>query len=288
MLLSKENKLLIDKTLEEDCAFHDLTSGIVIANNTSAKAFIHSKENCILCGVEAARYIFNRLDKKATFKLFKNDSQNIKKGDRILEINSNTRSILSAERTALNFLSFLSGVATKTSKFVQKIKDLPAKIYDTRKTFPLLRSFQKYAVKTGGGFNHRFSLNHAILIKENHLKGSKLLIKGKPDLKAIEKVFDSIRKKNKGPIEIEVESLQEFRKIIEIHPDIILLDNFNLSQLKTAVQFRNKHYPKIILEASGGISLSNIRKVALTGVERISVGDITHTVDSIDLSLDLL
>ncbi|RKY40596.1 MAG: carboxylating nicotinate-nucleotide diphosphorylase, partial [Candidatus Omnitrophota bacterium] len=195
--------------------------------------------------------------------------------------------ILTAERTALNFLSLLSGIASYTYKFVKKIEKTKAKIRDTRKTTPLLRALEKYAVRVGGGFNHREGLWDGILIKDNHLRAAGIIKNKKIDKKKILEMFKMMKENTSLEIEIEVENLSQFRKVIACLPDIVLLDNFSFPQIKKAVVFRDKFFPQVKLEVSGGINLDNVEKIACLGVDFIAVGSITHSPKAVDFSLEV-
>lgn len=210
------------------------------------------------------------------------DGNTLHPGDHIGRIEGPMRKILAAERTALNFLQHLSGVATLTWRFVEATKGLPCRIFDTRKTLPGWRLLEKYAVRCGGGYNHRMGLFDGVLIKDNHLAA----LGGGPE--AVRKSIHAAREMNDPeiPVEVEVESLDLLDIALACQPDIILLDNMSLDQLRGAVRRRNEKAPKIQLEASGGITLENVRAVAETGVDRISVGALTHSAPALDIALD--
>lgn len=288
MLLNKEVKKIIEIAFEEDAVENDLTTFFTIPSSLTIEAVILAKESGILCGLEIARLVFKEKDKKIKFKPFKREGEFFKNNEKIVYLKGKAESILICERLALNFLSFLSGIATTTKEFVEKVKDLNVKIMDTRKTTPNLRVLEKYAVRIGGGFNHRMNLKEAVLIKDNHLRAARFIDKDKIDLYKISKCIKKIRKYFKGTLEIEVENLKEFKAIIQYEPDIIMLDNFSLKDLKKAVNFRNKFFPKVKLEASGRVNLKNVRKIANTGVDFISIGALTHSSKAIDFSLEIL
>ena len=278
---------LVRSSLKEDIGKRDITTGLFIPKDKMAKAVILAKEDCVVCGMEIAKIVFKATDNKIKFKSSAADGQHIKKGKVMARIQGKARSILIAERTALNFLSHLCGIATLTRRFVQAIKPYRVKIMDTRKTIPNLRALQKYAVRIGGGINHRFKLDEMVLIKDNHLKviGDRLWVIGFKKIK--NKIPTKIKK------EVEVKTLQEFKQALKIRADIIMLDNMKLSDIKKAVMIRNclspnTYHPTPKLEASGGITLKNIKKVAATGVDMISVGVLTHSAKSIDISLEVL
>ena len=252
----------------------DITTRL-ITNNKKIKANIISNENCIVGGLNFAKEAFKYSDKKVIFKTKTRDGEKIKKGKVVAIVSGKAKAILKSERVALNFLSFISGVATTTRKFVEKVKDKNCKICCTRKTAPNLRSIQKYSVKLGGGINHRFNLSDEILIKDNHIA-----IDGN-----IRKLVKRAIKNRKGKkITVEVDNLNQIKKIMDLKFNRILFDNMNSNALRKAVKQTNKLYET---EASGGITLKNVRKIASTGVKRISVGKITHSAPAIDFKLNI-
>ena len=231
-------------------------------------------ENGILGGIDFAKETFKLIDKKIKFISKKKEGSKIKKGSTIALIDGNLKNILTAERVALNFLSHISGIATRTNKFVKKIGN-KSKICCTRKTIPNIRVLQKYGVKLGGGKNHRFNLSDEFLIKDNHI--------------ASEKNFENIIKKaiknkNGRKITVEVDSIKQLKKIMGLKFDTVLLDNMKPQILKTAVKLINKKYET---EASGGVNLKNIKKISNTGVDRISIGCLTHSVTALDFKLEI-
>ncbi len=252
----------------------DITTKL-IKNNKKINAKIIVNENCIIGGLNIAKKIFRQKDKNIIFKFKTTDGKKIKKGKVVAIVYGKPRAILSSERVALNFLSMISGVATKTKRFVDKVKGKSCKIYCTRKTIPNLRVLQKYAVKLGGGFNHRFNLSDEILIKDNHIavEGNILKI-----------VKRAIKNKKGKKITVEVDNLNQLKKILGLKFDRILFDNMNFKSLKKGVLMSNKLYET---EASGGITLKNVKKIASSGIKRISVGQITHSAPSINFSLDI-
>jgi len=287
MSLSKTEKLTIKVALAEDIGKKDITTSLAIDKPTKIKAKIIAKQNGILCGMEVVNFVFKQVSKKTTFKALKKDGSSLKKGAVIALVSGYARDVLAAERVALNFLSLLSGVSTATKSFVDKVKGTKAKIRDTRKTTPGLRELEKYAVRVGGGLNHRLSLYGGILVKDNHLRTGKYLKGLKFDEEKIQKLIKGIRKKVSHRVEIEVETLAELRSLAKYKPDVIMLDNFTQANLKKAVNFRNKYFPRIKLDASGRINLKNVRAVALSGVDYISVGMITHSQSAVDFSLEI-
>lgn len=272
-------KHLIHLALSEDVGKRDLTSEAVIENRLSGKAIIVAKQEGIIAGLPVAKMVFQMVNPRIIFNQLKQDGERIKKGEKVASIQGKVKTILAAERTALNFLQRLSGIATLTTKYVEKIKGTRTRILDTRKTTPGLRVLEKYAVKAGGGENHRMGLFDMILIKENHIK-------------AAGGISDAIKRaRSKYPrqkIEVEVRSLSELREAIESKPDWIMLDNMKIQQMKKAVKMIRSTGPNIKIEASGGINLRNVRKIALTGVDFISVGALTHSAPALDLSLILI
>ncbi|MFH1767959.1 MAG: carboxylating nicotinate-nucleotide diphosphorylase [Candidatus Omnitrophota bacterium] len=278
----------IKRALKEDIGRGDVTTGLSIPALMNTKALIIAKEDGVLCGVDIAKEVFRRVDRKLKIKASEKDGALFKKGEKIMRINGRAQSILTAERVALNFLSLLSGTATYTHKFVERVKGTKAKIMDTRKTTPSIRILEKYAVQTGGGKNHRHGLWDGLLIKDNHLKALGIVTKKQLDETKLDALIKRLKKKANIAIEIEVETTAEFKKVIEYKPDIIMLDNFNLAALKKAVNFRDRHYPRVKLESSGGIDLNNVAQIAKSGVDFISIGAITHSPESVDFSLDIV
>tara|TARA_B100000029_G_scaffold498036_1_gene566327 strand:- start:113 stop:898 length:786 start_codon:yes stop_codon:yes gene_type:complete len=251
----------------------DITTGL-IKNNIKIKAKIVSNENCVIGGLNYAKEAFKYSDKKIFFKPNTKDGKRIKKGKIVAIIYGKPKSILKSERVALNFLSLISGVATTTRKFVDKVKGKKCKICCTRKTIPNLRSIQKYAVRLGGGVNHRFNLSDEILIKDNHIA-----IDGN-----IRKLIKRAIKNRKGKkITVEIDNLNQLKKIKDLKFNRVLFDNMNIKNLKKGVKISSRLYET---EASGGVTLKNVKKIASTGVKRISVGKITHSAPAIDFKLD--
>jgi len=287
-MLNKKTKQIIKQALEEDIGKGDITTSLAIPASLRARGVIIAKEGGVLCGVSLARYIFKQVDQRIIFKSFKKDGDIFKKGDKIAVIRGKAKSILTAERVVLNFLSLLSGISTVTRKFVDKVSNTKTKVMDTRKTTPNLRDLEKYAVRIGGGRNHRSSLSEGIMVKDNHLRAGGYVTEGKLNKDKIGALIVHLRKQTSLKIEIEVENLEEFKEVIKHKPDIILLDNFSLKNLKTAIGKRNKHFPGVKLEASGGIKLSNVRDFSCSGIDFISVGMMTHSPQAIDFSLEIL
>jgi nicotinate-nucleotide pyrophosphorylase (carboxylating) len=272
---------LIRHSLIEDIGKGDITTQLTIAEEKEIKANILAKEDCVVCGIDIVERTFHLVDKNIEFKAFCREGQKVQKGKILAIVTGKARSILNGERVALNMISLLSGIATKTREYVDKVEPHKVKITDTRKTMPGLRELQKYAVRVGGGYNHRISLDEMILIKDNHIK----VTEGYNKLPKIPKGFK---------IEIEVQNFDEFKHALQFKPDVIMLDNMPPKDIKQAVELRNStdftksHHPKTKLEASGGITLDNIKDYAATGVDIISLGDLTHSIDSVDICLDVV
>ncbi len=249
----------------------DITSNL-IKNKKIVKAKLISNQNAIIGGLSFAKHTFALIDNKIKFVVKKKDGSIIKKKTLIATIEGNAQSILIAERVALNFLSHISGIATKTNQFV-KLAGKKCKICCTRKTIPNLRVIQKYAVKLGGGTNHRFNLSDEFLIKDNHVASSN-----------IKKLISlAIKNKKNKKITVEVDNLKQLKKIIGLKFNTVLFDNMNIKNLKTGVKLAKKYYET---EASGNINLKTVKSIAATGVDRVSIGSITHSVIGIDLKLE--
>jgi len=249
----------------------DITSNL-IKNKKNIKIKLISNQNAIVAGILFAKLSFSLIDNKIKFVVKKKDGSFVKKNSIIATIQGEAQSILIAERVALNFLSHISGIATKTNKFV-KLAGKKCKICCTRKTIPNLRVIQKYAVKLGGGFNHRFNLSDEFLIKDNHIASS--------DINKL--VSRAIKYKQGKKITVEVDNLNQLKKIMGLKFDTVLFDNMSVHNLKKGVKLAKKFYET---EASGNINLKNIRSVAASGVDRISIGSITHSVPAIDYKLE--
>jgi len=274
-----ELKNIVRQALAEDIGKKDITSEAFIPLKKKAKAQILAKDNFVVCGLYVARLVFEMQDRKLQFKPLVKEGERVKKGRILAQISGSARSILSAERVALNFLSLLSAISTKTRKFVDAVKGHKAKIIDTRKTIPGLRILEKYAVRIGGGFNHRLSLGEMFLVKDNHLK-------------VIRQIQNLKRLKRRYVLEVEVANLKELKEVLSIKPDMIMLDNMSIANMRKAVQLRNQMSSGLLLaprlEASGGVNIGNVRKIAATGVDLISIGSLTHSIDSADISLEIL
>jgi nicotinate-nucleotide pyrophosphorylase (carboxylating) len=277
MTTQSQIEQIIDVALAEDLGRGDRTTELVIPQSMGGTAAIIAKEAAVVCGGEVARIAFMKVDQGLQVKINVTDGSRAKPGEAVLLIMGRVSSILKAERVALNFLSHLSGVATATAQFIDRVKGLDVKISDTRKTLPGLRLLEKYAVYAAGGQNHRPDLASGIIIKDNHLVA--LAARGTSIAEAIAKAKAGAKGMK---VEIEVQNLEQLKQAIEGSPDIIMLDNMTLDDIKRAVKLVP---PSISLEASGGITLENVRQVAETGVDVISVGAITHSARAIDFSL---
>ena len=251
----------------------DITTNL-LNNNSILKVKLISNEKGIIGGLEFAKQTFNLLDRNIKFHIKKKEGSKISKGSLIAVIEGRIKNILIGERVALNFLSHISGIATKTNKFVKKAGKR-TKICCTRKTIPNLRVIQKYAVKLGGGTNHRFNLSDEFLIKDNHLASSK---------KFEEIVKKAIKNKKKRKITVEVDTLKQFKRINGLNFNTVLFDNMSPKTLEVAIKYAKGKYET---EASGGITLKNIKNLAATNVDRISVGELTHSIQALDLKLEI-
>jgi len=269
---------IVKKAIAEDTGDGDHTSLATVPANARGKAKLVAREDGVLAGTKIAEKVFKAIDPDTSFRLLIEEGSGISKGDIVFEVEGRSRSILTAERLALNFLQRMSGIATFTRKMVSEISGTNARILDTRKTTPLMREIEKMAVRTGGGYNHRMGLYDMIMIKDNHIDFAGGIGK------AIEAVNQYLEKKRKDlRIEIEVRNFDELEQVLEAGGvDRIMLDNFTPGDLQKALQMIDKRYET---EASGGINMNNIREYALTGVDYISVGALTHHIKSLDLSL---
>ncbi|NPA95678.1 MAG: carboxylating nicotinate-nucleotide diphosphorylase [Thermodesulfobacteria bacterium] len=270
---------LVRSALEEDLGNGDVTTWCCIDSGQKGQGRIIAKEDGVLAGLFVAKEAFRQVDEGLALRGGVSEGSRFQKGEVLLEIQGATSSILMAERVALNFLQRLCGIATATSSYVSEISGYPCTIVDTRKTTPGLRLLEKYAVRMGGGHNHRFNLSDGILIKDNHIA-------------ACGSVAEAIeRARNRAPhtlkIEVEVSTLRELEDAISAGADIVMLDNMSLSDIKDAVSLARRLNSRVILEVSGGVTLENVRDVAATGVDIISSGALTHSYKSIDLSLEL-
>ena len=266
-------KNIVKLALNEDLyPSGDITSNLV-KNNKIIKIKLISNQKAVIGGLEFAKQTFKLIDKKIKFNLKKKEGSSVKKNDLVATIEGKVQNILIGERVALNFISHISGIATKTNAFV-KLAGKNCKICCTRKTIPNLRVIQKYAVKLGGGTNHRFNLSDEYLIKDNHIASS--------DIKTL--VSLAIKRKKGKKITVEVDNLNQLKKIIGLKFNTVLFDNMNIKNLKAGVKIAKKYYET---EASGNITLKSVKKFSTTGVNRISIGSITHSASAVDLKLEI-
>ena len=268
---------IIEYALREDLGDGDITTNSLASEKDDSKAVIRAKEKGVIAGLPIAKRVFQKLDPTVVCVDNIGDGGSIRPGDILSEINGGTRALLSGERLVLNILQRLSGIATLTSKYVKAVEGLSVKILDTRKTAPGLRMLDKYAVSVGGGYNHRFGLFDMVLIKDNHIK-----IAG-----GISEAVAVIRKKyrQKYKIEVETSGFEEVKEALIAGADIIMLDNMTPEQMRKAVRMIDRN---AVVEASGGITLRNVREVAETGVDFISVGSLTHSAPALDIGLYLV
>ncbi|MBI3320707.1 MAG: carboxylating nicotinate-nucleotide diphosphorylase [Candidatus Omnitrophica bacterium] len=285
---------IIRQALAEDRARHDITSKTVIPAGQRITAHIIAKSSGIAAGINMAMLSFRTVDSRLRCRLHVRSGAKVRSGQPILTVEGRARSIFAAERVALNFLMHLSGIATLTQAFVRQTHGTRAKIFDTRKTLPGLRALEKYAVRAGGGHNHRSELAEAILIKTNHLRamrqGEGSRVQGAGVIRAAIQRAKHVRPRRF--VEVEVANLNEFKEALHSRPDAILLDNWPLNLIRRAVALRKRspfaHHPSPLLEVSGGVTLANVRVFARTGVDRISIGRFTHSAPALDLSLKVL
>jgi nicotinate-nucleotide pyrophosphorylase (carboxylating) len=273
-------KRLVNHALAEDRIRQDITTKTLIPTTHRSKALVIAKARGILAGIEIAGRVFHEVDPQLKITVLIKDGTKIKPGDIIAAIEGKTSNILKGERVALNFLQKLSGIASETDRYVQIVEGLSVYIMDTRKTTPGIRELEKYAVRVGGGHNHRMHLADGILIKDNHiaaLRGTSMSLK-EIIVKARQKAAPELK------IEVEVRTPEEAAQAAEAGADIVLLDNMNIEETRRAVALVRG---RSLTEASGGITLENVRAVAETGVDRISIGALTHSAKALDISLEL-
>lgn len=265
---------LIKKAITEDINYIDVSSAYLFGDDDRTEAYFVSKADGVLCGIEVALRVFSLLDNTLEYKLYKHDGDEIKTGDLIAEFSGKTLKLLEGERTALNLLQHMSGVASMTNAAVKAIEGTDSTIADTRKTLPGLRAIQKYAVTCGGGHNHRYNLSDAAMLKDNHIDAGGGITKTVKALRA--KIGHTVK------IEVETRTLDEVREAVAAGADIIMLDNMSLETMQEAVRIIDG---KALTEASGNVTLENIKTVAEAGVNIISMGAITHSVKAFDISM---
>lgn len=268
---------IIEAALKEDMPHGDITSESIIPARSKSEAIILTKEEGVLAGIDVARRVFCKIDQSISFKKNLDDGQIFRKKDTIATLRGPSISLLKGERTALNFLQRMSGIATTTRRFVRVLEGTKTKILDTRKTTPGLRLLEKYAVKIGGGVNHRFDLSEMVLIKDNHLKLVGSI--SQAVMRAKKKVKPGVR------IEVEATNLEEVQEAVRSGADVVMLDNMSIKKMKEVIKWIKG---KIPLEVSGKITLRRIGEIASLGVDYISVGSLTHSYKSVDMSIEFL
>ena len=268
---------LIKSALKEDINYIDITTDNLIPQEQEGEAKFLAKAEGVLCGIDVALRVFTLIQPDFQYEVFIKDGEYVKKGDIIATVKGKTRTILKGERTALNLLQHMSGIATMTNKIVKIVEGTNASIADTRKTLPGLRPIQKYAVTVGGGKNHRYNLSDAAMLKDNHVDA------GGGITGAVKKLRSKLG--HMAKVELEVRNLDELREALSVDVDVIMLDNMDNETMKKAVEITNG---KALLEASGGITEDTIRGVAETGVDIISIGALTHSVKAFDISLKIV
>jgi nicotinate-nucleotide pyrophosphorylase (carboxylating) len=272
----EELRILVKNALEEDGAFNDLTTIATVVSDRHARGRLVARQNGVVCGVQIAVEAFCMLDPKVTIRVDQEDGARVGAGDSVLYLSGHARALLAAERVALNFMQRLSGVASLTAKYVDVVRGTRAKILDTRKTTPGWRLLEKYAVRSGGGTNHRLNLSSAVLIKDNHLAA----VDGDVSV-AVKRARDLAPVGTK--VEVECDRIEQVQAALEASADIIMLDNMTPAQMSECVRLVRG---RAITEASGGVNLDTVRRIAETGVDWISVGALTHSAPALDLALD--
>lgn len=268
-------KEFLRSALEEDIGTGDITSNLLVPEEHRASAVFVAKGSFILAGLPFTKEVFMNLDRDMKFAYLSEEGSSVRKSTVLARISGRTRSLLAGERVALNILQRLSGIATLTNRFVKKIEGLDVRILDTRKTTPGMRYLEKYAVRTGGGDNHRFGLYDGILIKDNHIEAAG----------GIKSAVARARENFRARIEVEAESLKDVKDAIQAGADIIMLDNMSIKDIKAAVRIAGK---KAQLEVSGNVTLDKVRRLAETGVDFISIGALTHSAPAADISMKLV
>lgn len=274
--IEEYSSLIVRAALKEDLGAGDITTAALVARNRTGVARLIAKEEFVLAGLFVAEKAFHALDPKAVFRAQLRDGNVVKKGEAIATVEGRLASLLGAERVALNFLQRMSGIATLTARFADRVSGTGARILDTRKTTPCMRILERYAVKAGGGYNHRFGLFDSVLIKDNHIR-------------AAGGVYKAVKKAGKKlgqgvAIEVEVANIRETIEAVSSGADIIMLDNFKIDDIKKAVKVIGK---SAFIEVSGGVTLDTVRRIADAGVDFISVGALTHSAKAVDISMEI-
>lgn len=277
MLSNYKIDSIINRALDEDISFIDITSDVLIEKSSISSAEMTTKARGVISGLEVAKRVFEKVDPDLTVTLLIEDGTYVNNGDLILRVEGSSRSILKAERVALNILQRMSGISTLSYQYAKEVENYKLRIVDTRKTTPGIRILEKYAVKMGGCSNHRFNLSDAVMIKDNHIKAVGSITKAV--LLAKKEVPHTTK------IEVEVESLEQFREALKVKADIIMLDNMSNDMMAEAVKI-NDH--QAILEASGNITLERLKSIAAIGIDVVSVGALTHSVSAFDISMNIV
>ncbi|WP_419890592.1 carboxylating nicotinate-nucleotide diphosphorylase [Paenibacillus xylanexedens] len=282
MILNGYNEGLIESIknwLREDVGAGDVTTSVTIPAGNQSKAIIHAKDNGIIAGMSVAELVFQVVDPDLVFSPKVTDGDKVIHGTILAEVEGSTHSLLTGERLALNLLQRMSGIATRTRAYVDVLDGLETRLVDTRKTTPGHRLLEKYAVRVGGGANHRFGLYDAVMIKDNHIKGAGGITEAVQRARAVIP--------HTMTIEVETENLEQVREALQAGADIIMLDNMHPERMREAVELIREQAPHVKVEASGNVSLQTIRGIAESGVDVISVGRLTYSFESLDISLDL-
>lgn len=282
MILNGYNEGLIESIknwLREDVGAGDVTTNVTIPAGSQSKAVIHAKDNGIIAGITVAELVFQVVDHGLAFTPMVKDGDAVTHGTILAEVEGSTHSLLTGERLALNLLQRMSGIATRTRTYVDALEGLSTRLVDTRKTTPGHRLLEKYAVRVGGGANHRFGLYDAVMIKDNHIKGAGGITE------AVQRARAAIP--HTMTIEVETENMEQVREALQAGSDIIMLDNMHPDRMREAVALIREQAPHVKVEASGNVSLNTIRGIAESGVDVISVGRLTYSFESLDISLDL-
>ncbi|WP_416292992.1 carboxylating nicotinate-nucleotide diphosphorylase [Paenibacillus illinoisensis] len=282
MILNGYNEGLIESIknwLREDVGAGDVTTSVTIPAGHQSKAVIHAKDHGVIAGISVAELVFQVVDPSLVFRAMVQDGDEVTRGTTLAEVEGSTHSLLTGERLALNLLQRMSGIATRTRSYVDALEGLSTRLVDTRKTTPGHRMLEKYAVRIGGGANHRFGLYDAVMIKDNHIKGAGGITE------AVKRARTVIP--HTMTIEVETENLTQVNEALQAGADIIMLDNMHPDQMREAVSVIRKQAPHVKVEASGNVSLDTIRGIAESGVDVISVGRLTYSFESLDISLDL-
>ncbi|MGD0035473.1 carboxylating nicotinate-nucleotide diphosphorylase [Paenibacillus illinoisensis] len=282
MILNGYNEGLVESIknwLREDVGAGDVTTSVTIPAGHQSKAVIHAKDHGFIAGISVAELVFQVVDPSLVFRPMVQDGDEVTRGTTLAEVEGSTHSLLTGERLALNLLQRMSGIATRTRSYVDALEGLSTRLVDTRKTTPGHRMLEKYAVRIGGGANHRFGLYDAVMIKDNHIKGAGGITE------AVKRARDVIP--HTMTIEVETENLTQVNEALQAGADIIMLDNMHPDQMREAVMVIRKQAPHVKVEASGNVSLDTIRGIAESGVDVISVGRLTYSFESLDISLDL-